>query len=92
MFNKISRDMSLNMMDSHERFLRRVGDRFRLRHPHEERAYKSRSVRHCDGIYLLQGCSGFPERFFDHLIDLLYMLSGRDLRHNAAVQCVEVDL
>ncbi len=92
MFNKISCNMSLNVMDAYQRLSCRIGNRFCLRHPHQEGAYKPRPIGYANGIYILQSHSGFQQRRFYDLVDLLNMLSGCNLRNNTAIQRMEIYL
>ena len=79
-------------MHRYERFARRVGDCLGFCHTDKKRADKSRSVSDRDGIHLFQCLSGIRQCLPDHRIDLLYMAAGRDFRHHAAIERMDIDL
>ena len=54
--------------------------------------YKSRTVGDTDCIHIIQCHISFCQCCCDDLIDFFDMLSGRDLRHNAAIQRMQRDL
>ena len=92
MLDKVRRNMSLNMMDAHQGLFSRVGNRLCLGYAYQKRADKSRTIGHPYRVNIIQGSVGFPERCLYYLVDLLYMLSGSDLRNHSPIQRMQVNL
>ena len=67
--------MSFNVMDAHQRQLRRIADGFGLCHPHQKRSHEPRAVGYTHGIQILQGNPCLIQCLFYDIVDLFYMLS-----------------
>ena len=79
-------------MNADQRKSRRIGDRLRLRNPHQKCSHQAGTVGHADRIQILQRDACLIQRRLHHLIDLFNMLPGRDFRHYAPVQRMKGDL
>ena len=92
MLDKVRRNVSFNMMYAHQRFPRRVSNGLRLCHAHKQGSHQTWAVGDCHRVRLRQENPRCAQRFLDHLVDPLNMFPGSDLRHNAAIEGVEIDL
>ena len=80
------------MVYADQRLLRRIRECFGFRHTDQKRANQPWTVGNCNRRHLLQTHMCLCQRLFNNLVDLLDMLSRRNLRHNAAKQRVKIDL
>ena len=85
-FDKIRRDVSLDMVHRHQRLLCRPGDGLRLRRTDQEGTHKSRSVGNRNGGNLVKGHMGIREGCLYHIVDVFNVPARGDLRHHAAEQ------
>ena len=84
--------MSHDMMNAGKRQIAGKGHRLGRGHADQQRADQSRPFRHADQIDVIQRQAGFCQRLIEHIIYIFQMMSGRDLRHYAAVVFEDLDL
>ena len=90
--DEVRGDMALDMVHADQRLVRGPGEGLRGRYSDQQRSHQPRSVGDAHRVHLLQGHIRLLQGRFHHLIDLFNMLSGRDLRHHAAVHGMGGDL
>ena len=84
--------MPLDVMDSNQWLLRRIGDCLRLCNAYKERAHQARPIGNAYSVDFVKRDLCFCQRSLDYLINLLNMLSGCDFRDNAPIERVERNL
>ena len=92
MLDVIGGNVPLNVMDSDQRLLSRIGDGLCLGYAHQKRAYQAWPVGHADSVHLLQCHPRLRKGRFHHLVNLFNMFPRRDLGHHSAIDGVECDL
>ena len=80
------------MVHSNKRKPPGIADSLCRRYSHQERSYQSRSIRDSNGIQLLQPHACLTKSLLNHLINLLYVLPGCNLRHNPPVKLMQLNL
>ena len=90
MFNIVGTDMTADMVDSHQRNSACKADCLCLSHSHKQCPDQTGAISNCNGRNILKRQFCLSQSLLDYLIDLFNMLSGCNLRNDAAelrMQC-----
>ena len=85
LLDKMSHDMSLQMIDIYERYAKGAGHAFREVHSYEQRTHKTRATGESYGRELFLPYSRTLERGIDDRDDILLVGTGCQFRHDTAV-------
>jgi hypothetical protein len=85
-------DVTGQMMHGHQRHPFRRRQRLRKRQSHEQRPHQSRSLRHGDGVHVVERHAALLERAFDDAADVADVLTRGELRHDAAPLAMNLGL
>ena len=85
-------NVRLKMIDRNQRLIRRDAERLCRGESDEERPRQSRLVDDRDRVQLVERNFRLTERVGDDGKNRLHVRSGRDFRHDAAVEFMDVDL
>ena len=83
--NIVRTNMSFDKVYANQRLSSRIRKRLCLRKPNQQRPHQSGTVGHADGIHFFQCHACVRQCLLNDTVNIFNMLSGCNLRHNAAV-------
>src|SRR5579883_907082 len=92
LFQKYCVNMTLEMINRHQRFLQRPRQGFRVRNTHQQRARQTRTLRHSQRIHRFKTDTRIGQRLTHYRDDVAQMLARGQLWHNSAVRLMRGDL